>query len=237
MQIKEVEQVNLRNHRRWIVYALTDDLGNIRYIGKTYCARRRMIAHLTEARRSKSKRHCLNWIRSLMSRGQRPQMIVIETFDSEGECFSGEKKWITHYRSCGNDLCNSTIGGEGPSGYVPTMETRLLWSMNRKGRKMPPFTEEHKRRLSEAMKGRSHPLTVTTRARIGDSNRGKIRSLEMRLRVAVGHSRYTADQDAEMVNDRQTLSIAKTARKWGVSLCCIQKAERRHKWRLELGIA
>jgi len=51
---------------------------------------------------------------------------------------------------------NCTLGGEGGT---PTEETRIKLSNNRKGKIPPPFTEEHKRKISISLTGRKRPLT------------------------------------------------------------------------------
>lgn len=47
-------------------------------------------------------------------------------------------------------------------------------SLHFKGKKRTPFTEEHRRKLSESMKGKKHaPLSEETRRKISESQKGK----------------------------------------------------------------
>lgn len=218
----------------WVVYALTDDSGTVRYIGKTANAKSRLTAHVTVAKRTNATTHSSNWIRSLLRRGIRPQMIIVEKCDSESHCFSREIAWIKHFRDQGNDLCNRSSGGDGPRGCTATMETRLLMSMARKGKKRPPFTEEHKRAISLGRKGISCPHSELSRWRISRANKGKVRTTEMRLRLGERTSKLSKEQDAEIFQDKTNLTMIQVGKKWGFSPGCVQKALRRHKMRLQL---
>lgn len=222
---------NLDTAREWAVYALTDDLGTIRYVGKTFNIKTRLTAHITRARRTNSTLHSSNWIRSLLDRGHRPGIIVLERPETESQCFVREIFWISHYRSIGNDLCNISTGGDGPSGRKASMETRLLMSMSRKGKTRPPFTDAHRLAISTARMGRSYPHTDKSRAKIGASNTGKKKTLEMRLRIGMGRTRFTEIEDAEIAQFRAGSSLSKTALYFEVSIGCIFKCMRRHERR------
>jgi hypothetical protein len=57
---------------------------------------------------------------------------------------------ITKYKIEGIQLCNSSIGGQGPLGYKHPQISRELISRKRKGYKL---SEEHKRKISSKRKG------------------------------------------------------------------------------------
>ena len=99
------------------IYCLKSPDGEIKYVGKTKNIKRRLSAHLYEAN-GKSKRHVLNWIRSLKAQGLRPTIEVIE------ECSvdvwqEREKYWISYYREHTDKLCNLCDGGLGGTGHSP----------------------------------------------------------------------------------------------------------------------
>jgi group I intron endonuclease len=97
---------------------------------------------------------------------------VIDTADNLSELNSKEQKYIELYESFGPNGYNMTAGGEGQTGWVPSAETRELWSDQRKGRvpwnkgneysKYKPKTQEEKdqnkiianQKRSAALKGR-----------------------------------------------------------------------------------
>lgn len=59
---------------------------------------------------------------------------VIDTADNLSELNSKEQKYIELYESFGPNGYNMTAGGEGQTGWVPSAETRELWSRQRKGK-------------------------------------------------------------------------------------------------------
>jgi len=135
------------------IYALMDECGLVRYIGKTsYGAEKRLVKHLAEARRGGVNHRC-NWIRSIMSRGIIPTVAVIEEVDGNGD--DAEMAWIAYFRECGVKLVNGTKGGGG--GVI--------------GRAMPPMSESAKRQISITLMG--HDVSDVTRKRISLANLGK----------------------------------------------------------------
>lgn len=64
---------------------------------------------------------------------------------------------ISFFKSCGRSY-NITNGGDGHLGYIPSEETRRKLGNGRRGK---PISEEHKLKLSKALKGRkAHPNTI-----------------------------------------------------------------------------
>lgn len=59
---------------------------------------------------------------------------VIDTADNLSELNSKEQQYIELYESFGPNGYNMTAGGEGQTGWVPSAETRELWSRQRKGK-------------------------------------------------------------------------------------------------------
>lgn len=134
------------------IYVLCDELGSIRYVGRTYRGlQERLCEHLLEARKGKrSHRH--HWLRSLLSKGLLPSIRLIGEVDGNG--YAEEQKWIEYLRSLGVHLVNSTDGGAGPSGYrlppdsLAKMRERLRGNKNASGHKVTPEVREILRRKS-----------------------------------------------------------------------------------------
>lgn len=74
---------------------------------------------------------------------------------------------------------NLSIGGEkSGAGYHPTEEHKRKLSAALKGKKRPPFTEKHRKRLSESKKGEKNPnykkiCPESIRQKISESMKGK----------------------------------------------------------------
>lgn len=79
----------------------------IMYVGSTSDVVSRLRNHIVDAR----KRNATNrnkWIRSLILKGLRPTLVILEECDS-GERAERERYWITQYRIHNPDLTNKTI--------------------------------------------------------------------------------------------------------------------------------
>lgn len=173
--------------RQFFIYVLKDS-GDVRYVGWTHCAKARMKAHIYRAKNPEkySPSHKDRWIGKMLAEGRRPEMEIIES--GSGNWAEREVFWIAHFRSIGCRLTNTTDGGEGMVGWVPSQETRrkislaarnisnetrrkmsaakngwrpsaesvLRRSETQRGRKLPPRSEEHRRKLSEARKPYKH---------------------------------------------------------------------------------
>ncbi len=132
-------------------------------------------------------------------------------------------------------LYNMTNGGEGSSGCIPSEETRKKLSDGQKGEKNHNygkiFSEEHKRKLSEACKGRSHSEETKRkqsevkigknnpnygkshseehRRKIGDAQKGKTRSEETKIKISEALKGKTPSEET-----RKKISEAQKGRKW-----------------------
>lgn len=175
--------------RKWIIYTLSDPrTGEVRYVGRTFRGRQRLVEHLSKAKRGgRTYRDC--WIKSLLVLGLRPSMTVLQEGFGEG-WQDAERDWIAKYRESGR-LVNLTDGGEGFPGYVPSAELRQLWSRQRKGVKYPPgrfsgmlgrhHTPEVCEKIRESSFGRRH--TQETKSKISSKHMGKTISEEQRRRL------------------------------------------------------
>jgi group I intron endonuclease len=126
------------------IYKITDELGNTRYIGKSNNPRRRLYQHIKD----KSNLHKFNWLNSIIKRGHKPIIEIIEkvSIDSWKE---REIYWISKFKEDGIDLINMTIGGDGAEGMIHTEESKKKMSNSKKGLKL---SEEHRKNISEAVK-------------------------------------------------------------------------------------
>jgi hypothetical protein len=135
----------------------------VRYVGKTVDPKERYHYHTNASVLRHERTHKANWIKSLIAKGEKPVMKIIETISFDGDWEEAERRWIVFYREQGARLTNLTDGGDGQApGYRPSEETRRKMSESHRGRKMPEaerakrrgkkHTDEAKLRMSEIKK-------------------------------------------------------------------------------------
>jgi len=96
-----------------VIYCLCDpETSVIRYIGKAVNLYDRIRKHYKPSS-LKGATHKNNWIKSILNKGIRPKVNVLEVCNSENALNECEIKWIAYYKSIGNDLTNGTEGGTG----------------------------------------------------------------------------------------------------------------------------
>ena len=125
----------------WVrIYALEDEAGNVRYVGKTirYLHQR----HTSHIRAAKCGRLPVNqWLRGQVAKGQRLCIRLLENVPDGPDWIERERHWIARFRQEGARLLNLTNGGEGLHGLK--------------------FSDEHKARIGAALrKGRTFPCEV-----------------------------------------------------------------------------
>ena len=113
------------------IYALCDFPGmEPRYIGKTVTRlERRLSQHITASKRNRLPVH--RWINKRIAAGDKVVIRLVEAVSQESDWADRERYWIKALKETGRSL-NVTEGGEGLAGHV--------------------FTEEHKNKISEALK-------------------------------------------------------------------------------------
>jgi hypothetical protein len=95
------------------IYVLKDPITNrIRYVGKTNDIPNRKHKHIKDAKNGNGKNHRIYWLRSLLERGLRPILEVIDRV-LVSEWKEKEQFYIKKYQDEGEDLTNSTLGGDG----------------------------------------------------------------------------------------------------------------------------
>jgi group I intron endonuclease len=126
------------------IYKISDELGNVRYIGKSNNPRRRLYQHIND----KSNLHKFNWLNSIIKRGSKPIIEIIEKV-SVDVWQEREIYWIAKFKEDGFDLINLTLGGDGGNGMRHTEESKQSMRKSKLG---IPLSEEHRKSISEAVK-------------------------------------------------------------------------------------
>lgn len=132
-----------------LIYTLSDVDENVRYVGKTKnYPRHRLYAHILESKNSTIPSHKKSWIKSLLEKGERPTIQVIdEVLESEWPFW--EQYWIDQMKSWGFDLTNLTEGGQGGNGYNHTQSAKDKMRQSKLGKKLP---ESHRKNIGLALK-------------------------------------------------------------------------------------
>jgi hypothetical protein len=179
------------------IYALIDPFTNqVRYIGKSIRPRERLQNHCND----RSHCHRTHWIQSLITRGLRPIMLLLDKVPTGQEWQPSECNWITYAREQKWPLTNSTDGGDGIVNLTAESKERIVNTW--RGRKHLPesllkigaasrnrtHNDEWKRRMSERMRGRT--ITPDHRRNLAASIRKLTdhQVLEIRRLVASGES-------------------------------------------------
>lgn len=169
--------------RAVIVYGLSADDGELRYIGQSIQApRMRHRQHMHYARRGKNT-PVYKWMLSKMKLGE---VITITVLVENAVWHETEKETIAHYRSLGARLLNITDGGEGTLGYRhsgrkrPDLAARNKSNTGKPGRpRMPGETEK----LMTYIRGSKRPW-VSERNRSMKGKPGHKHTDEHKARVA-----------------------------------------------------
>ncbi len=138
------------------VYALSHPITNeIRYIGYTVeSLNERLRCHIKDIDKKSLNSHKNKWLRKLKSENLLPNIILLESYDTTKEAKFNEVRLIFEYRLLGYRLTNNTDGGDGGKGYKFSKEQIQEKIKKQTGRKLKPCSEERKRKISEANKGR-----------------------------------------------------------------------------------
>ena len=173
-------------------------LWEVRYIGQT---EKRAEVHLQEyitISRQPNRRPVIKWIKKLMDEGTRPVVRIFE-HASDGDIDEREIVWIAEGRRQGWRLLNVNAGGRGNRGYKHSEESKAKISAAGMGRKMPPRSDEWRRKRSEALRGkkqspeliekraagqRGQKRSPETRAKIGEANRRRVVTEETKRRIS-----------------------------------------------------
>ena len=114
------------------IYTLSDS-NTIRYIGQTNNPKKRIYKHIFEANNSGGKNKRCSWIKSLLNKGERPILEIVDEVPFKEWGF-WEQYWISQMKQWGFNLVNDTLGGEGSYGRKHSTETKSKMSKAKKGK-------------------------------------------------------------------------------------------------------
>lgn len=170
------------------IYALTDPFtGDIRYIGKSIRPKERLTNHCNDS----SKTWRTNWIQSVLSKGLRPELLILEELDDDADWQTAERSWIAKGRECGWLLTNCTDGGDGL--VNPPEEVREKIRKTWFGRKHKP---ESLIKIGQASKGRKH--TEENKERMSRMMMGRIFNEDWKRKISRNVAKLTDDQVREI---------------------------------------
>lgn len=113
------------------IYTLSDFSG-IRYVGQTKNLKSRFYRHIFDGEKYGGKNKRCSWIKSLLNKGERPILEVVDIVDFNDWVF-WEQYWISQFKTWGFNLVNDTNGGEGSYGRIVSDKTKLKMSLAKKG--------------------------------------------------------------------------------------------------------
>jgi len=170
------------------IYALVDPFTDqIRYIGKSIRPRERLVNHCND----KSKTWRTNWIQSVLARGARPKLCILEELDEGTDWQQSERAWIARGREQGWPLTNCTDGGDGL--LNPPEEVREKMRRTWIGRKHRP---ESLIKIGQASKGRKHTQAHKEKMRILMT--GRVFNEDWRFKISKSVSKLTDKQIREI---------------------------------------
>lgn len=114
---------------------------------------------------------------------------------SEEIAFELEKGLIKCLRRNGATLTNMTDGGDGPSGFVFSAESKAKMSAKRKGVKRGPRSEEFCAKMSAIKMGIKHqPHTAEHRAKLSAIMKGKKHTAEARVNMSLAQKQVASSE-------------------------------------------
>lgn len=118
------------------------------------------------------------------------EKFLIQYCYSKEETDKAEKFWIAEYRRRGKAEYNIADGGYGSAGFHHTDETKRRLSEAHKGKHL---SEETKRKLSEANKGKL--VSEETKRKLSEAKKGKLVSEETRRKLSEANKgRHFSDE-------------------------------------------
>lgn len=139
------------------IYALSNPLkSGYRYVGKTVNPEKRMASHISES--AKKDTHKNRWIKSVLSFGVVPVMIILESFcdDNQDMWQSREVFWISKLKIDGHKLTNLKDGGAGGSSIAlksKSSHLRLIASFTPERRALIAASNRRRAGLPTAKRG------------------------------------------------------------------------------------
>lgn len=158
-----------------VIYGLIDpNTKELRYVGYTSELKKRVSNHHNPSQLT-ARTHKNNWIKSLLSNGQKAEIIILEEYQSAQELPEAEIDAIAYFRSIGCDLTNGTDGGDGGApmtGKTHSKETRNKISLSQKSAS-EEFKNKRAKRLKERPIHLGHKHSDETKLKMSKSHTGK----------------------------------------------------------------
>lgn len=152
----------------------------LRYVGKSQRGLLRPLQHSMPSY-LQGNTYKNNWVKSLLALGLKPEIVIIQNFDSPDILPQAETHWITYFKSLGCPLTNHCRGGNGFTGKHSQEARRKISEAGRRPmsqvskdnlsrlKKGIPLTEAHKKALRVPHK----PLSEETKRRMSVAQRAR----------------------------------------------------------------
>lgn len=184
--------------REWVIYGLHEaGCSQIVYVGFSTRPRRRLTEHRYDAMRHGYKCPVHRWMCHIMRAGRKVEMTILER--GSGDWKAAEQKWVAYYGR--PNLLNATDGGDGFPDVPEESRSRAREKLRTR-----TFSDEHRKRISEANKGRKRPDAV-------QHLRGYMSTLTPEQRSEVAREARNSVTADGMERIRAALAIAR-AKRW-----------------------
>lgn len=171
-----------------LVYGLADPRsGEYRYAGLSTRGMARPNEHLRRAP-TMDRTHRANWLRNLKGDGLQPEIVVLQTCETDEELSKAEDYWIRLLRIAGHRLTNHQSGGFSGWRMDDATRSKIANAMlgARVGEKHPMFGKKHTpatvEKISRTMTGRV--VSLETRAKQSVASKGRTLSAESRAKIS-----------------------------------------------------
>lgn len=198
------------------IYNIINLINGKRYIGSAFNFNTRKNTHFRELLKNIHKNSHLQAAYNLYKKDNFVFEIIeeckLEDLDDR------ERYWIHFYppeelyNICYENPTNPTKGnGEN------AIKARIKISNSRKGIKLPPFTEEHKRKIGDSKRGKKrkpfprHKLTEETKKKISEANKGRVGGPYML-------GKYHTEETKERLRNNNTKSVQQIDLQIGITI-------------------
>lgn len=192
------------------IYRIYNNISGRSYVGSSINIKQRKSAHFSLLR--KGKHHAVALQRSWIKHGS-PAFVfeILEPILDISTIVAREQWWIDHLNAA--DAClgfNVAPAAGSPRGFKHSDETRAKQSAIRKGKKLGPFTEQHRAAISASKRGKSGmkgiPKTPEHRAKLSMAKMGKSLVLSEQTKARIRESNTARNKSPEM---RRAVSSSK----------------------------
>lgn len=185
----------------FLIYGLVDPRTSaVHYVGKSRSSLRRPRKHGTHLLK-KDRSPKGEWVRALVAAGVRYEIRVLEEFGdgdmlNDAECF-----WIAQARALGWPLLNVKSGGVGGAGLQHTEQSKRRISEAKRGRKPTP-QETEKNRAAQLARYAIEPRSLECRQKLSAALRGRAPSAASMKRTPEWKANMSAAQKARRERER-----------------------------------